>query len=131
MASVGKKAIDLMYSVLGFILGHTDAKPYRDGFIDGTLKMVRFFGVAATYVIAPDGSTHTTMHAAANLSQARLGAWSFHQATLLSWLETADESALIAELNRESSIPGHNASLVNSIRKELDRRSSSLLYAVG
>jgi len=126
MATATKKAIDLTYSFMARI----GASSHCDRFGDGTLKLVQFFGFAATYVVAPDGTTHTTIHEACNLSEARKIAWAFHEATLLRWVETAESSALVIELTREASLPGHNKSLVGLIRKELDQRTNQWLKAV-
>jgi len=126
MATVTKKAIDLMYSFIARI----GASSHCDRFGDGTLKLVQFFGLVATYVVAPDGTTHTAIHAACNLSEARKVAWAFHEATLLRWVETAESFDLVIELAREASLRGHNKSLVNLIRKELDQRTSQWLKAV-
>jgi hypothetical protein len=115
-----KKLIDVIRSIVLAMpmkvqLGHTDR------YIDNSLVVVAVFGLAAAYVMTPDGKV-TTVWQKGNLAVARRFGYVMHETQFSRWIRDAGSDELLKVRDSESRSQLPNRSLVNAIQHELDRR---------
>ena len=115
-----KKLIDVIRSIV-LAMPTKVQLTHTDRYIDNSLVVVAAFGLAAAYVMTPDGKV-TTAWQKGDLTVARRFGYGMHETQFGRWIRDAgsDELLCVRDAEAGSSLP--NLSLINAIQRELDRR---------
>lgn len=115
-----KKLIDTIRSIV-LAMPTTVQLAHTDRYIDNSLVVVAVFGLAAAYVMTPDGKV-TTVWQKGDIAVARRFGYVMHETQFSRWVRDAGSDDLLNVRDTEAGSLIPNRSLINAIQGELDRR---------